>query len=232
MSNDTKCQMTLSVKLHKMSNETKCQRENSCLFIKTNKFAKNSGQPDNGLRQLVALAQDRLLVPLGKKYISVELESIFRSWCPLGHKGWEKKRRLQEGGLILAQEDVIGGSQAEGWDVGLKLRSWDVGFHKFVQCIQCGMVSGVQESLGWHFETVHFALEMCDVSWEVSIFVCHKVSNDTKFQMTRNVYWYKMSNDTKWQMTLCVKWHKVLSDTKCQMIRNVKLHKMSYDNYC
>ena len=127
---------------------------------------------------------------------------------------------------------MVGGSQAEGWDVGLKLRSWDVGFHKFVQCIQCGMVSGVQESLGWHFETVHFALEMCDVSWEVSIFVCHKVSNDTKFQMTRNVYWYKMSNDTKWQMTLCVKWHKVLSDTKCQMIWNVKLHKMSFDNYC
>ena len=34
--------------------------ENSCLFIKTNKFAINSGQPDNRLRQLVALAQDRL----------------------------------------------------------------------------------------------------------------------------------------------------------------------------
>ena len=58
--------------------------------------------------------QDRLLVPQGKKYICVELESIFRGRCPLGHKGWEKEGRLQEGGLVLAQEDVVGGSQAEG----------------------------------------------------------------------------------------------------------------------
>ena len=40
-----------------------------------------------------------------------------------------------------------------------------------MKCVQCGMVSGVEESLGGHLKTSHFACKVCDVSGEVSVFV-------------------------------------------------------------
>jgi len=40
-----------------------------------------------------------------------------------------------------------------------------------VKCVQCGMVSGIEKSLGGHLKTVHFTTEMCDICDEVSIFV-------------------------------------------------------------
>ena len=57
------------------------------------------------------------------------------------------------------------------------------------------------------------------------------MSNDTKFQMARNVKWHKMSNDTKCQMTQNVKWHKISNGTKCQMTRNFKWHEMTHDTW-
>ena len=49
-----------------------------------NKFAMISRQPDIGLRQYrIALAQDRLLVPLGEKCTS--LDCLHRGSCLLGH---------------------------------------------------------------------------------------------------------------------------------------------------
>ena len=59
----------------------------------------------------------------------------------------------------------------------------------------------------------------------------HEMSNDTKFQMARNVKWHKMSNDTKCQMTQNVKWHKISNGTKCQMTRTFKWHKMTHDTW-
>ena len=40
-----------------------------------------------------------------------------------------------------------------------------------MKCVQCGMVSCVEESLGGHLKAIHLTTKMCDVSGEVSIFV-------------------------------------------------------------
>ena len=40
-----------------------------------------------------------------------------------------------------------------------------------MKCVQCGMVSGIEKSLGGHLKAVHFATEMSDISGEVGIFV-------------------------------------------------------------
>ena len=48
------------------------------------------------------------------------------------------------------------------------------------------------------------------------------MSNDMKWQMTRNVKWHEMSNDMNCQMTWHVKWHEISNDMKCQMTWNVK----------
>ena len=42
---------------------------------------------------------------------------------------------------------------------------------------------------------------------------------------------HKMSNDTKCQMTQNVKWHKISNGTKCQMTRNFKWHEMTHDTW-
>ena len=40
-----------------------------------------------------------------------------------------------------------------------------------MKCVQCGMVSCIEESLGGHLKAIHLTTKMCDVSGEVSIFV-------------------------------------------------------------
>ena len=40
-----------------------------------------------------------------------------------------------------------------------------------MKCVQCGMVSGVEESFSGHLKTSHFACKVCDVSGEVRVFV-------------------------------------------------------------
>ena len=40
-----------------------------------------------------------------------------------------------------------------------------------MKCVQCGMVSCVEESLCGHLKAVHLASKMCDVSGEVRVFV-------------------------------------------------------------
>ena len=40
-----------------------------------------------------------------------------------------------------------------------------------MKCVQCGVISAVEESLGRHLKAAHFATEMRDICGEVSIFV-------------------------------------------------------------
>ena len=110
-----------------------------------------------------------LLVPLDKKAPCVD--QLGDGHRLLSHQGWEEVGGLQEGGLVLAQEDVVGCCEAKGRYVWLKLWPCDVGFDKHVKCVQCGMISGWKESFCRHLKTIHFATKMCDVIGEVSIFV-------------------------------------------------------------
>ena len=40
-----------------------------------------------------------------------------------------------------------------------------------MKCVQCGVISAVEESLGRHLKAAYFATEMRDICGEVSIFV-------------------------------------------------------------
>ena len=44
-----------------------------------------------------------------------------------------------------------------------------------MKCVQCGVISAVEESLGRHLKAAHFAAEMRDVRGKVSIFVAFLV---------------------------------------------------------
>ena len=117
-------------------------------YIKTNKFVINSRQPDSGLKHLECTGPRQVVGPTWQKGpISVCWLDCNHS-LGLGHQRWEKEGGLHEGGLVLAKENVIWGCEAECRYVWLELCLGDARFDKFVQCVQCGMVSGVKESLG------------------------------------------------------------------------------------
>ena len=40
-----------------------------------------------------------------------------------------------------------------------------------MKCVQCGVISAVEESLGTHLKAAYFETEMRDIRGEVSIFV-------------------------------------------------------------